>query len=169
MNQSRLVFIISLAVGCLLVLSATASEGYNLPNLNPFSGKKKSASGSIGDTGTGATTIPSADGSLEADPPKTSKTAKPAKAAPAKPSTWQKLNSGTQAFFAKSSSVLMPWGKKKTPATPVTGTRKVYSGSSIAPKPAEKKSLYSSLFGAGEKKKEPETVNEFIGQPRVPF
>jgi hypothetical protein len=164
-NQSHFVLSLSLIAGCLFAAPGAASEGFKLPN--PFSSKKKSAS-NLGDEGKGATTIPTAGGSLDTETPK-SKTAKPPKAAPAKPSTWQKLNSGTQSFFAKSSSALNPWAKKKTPPPPATGTRKVYSGSSIAPKPAEKKSLYSSLFGTNEKKKEPETVNEFIGQPRVPF
>jgi hypothetical protein len=168
-NQSRIVLLISLTLGCLIAFPASAGEGFKWPSLNPFSSKKKSMS-DIGEEGTGTTTIPSAGGSIDDDPPKTTKTTKTSKAAPAKPSTWQKLNSGTQAFFAKSTSMLNPWGKKKTPATPVTGTRKTYNGSSITPKPPEKKPFYSSLFGASEKKKkEPETVNEFIGQPRVPF
>ena len=81
------------------------------------------------------------------------------------------MNSGTQTFFAKSKNVLMPWSKSKPPKPPaqITGTTKVYPGSYSSKKPAAKKSIFGSMFGTGEEKEEPSTVEDFIGQPRPPF
>lgn len=159
---SRCTLPLVVAVCSLLVVPAWAGEGFSL---NPFA-KKKTTTAKFDDDGPGATTIPAAGGGAA---PKT--TEKLPKKTSNQPSTWQKFNAGTQTFFAKSKGVLMPWSKSK-PAKPpakLTGTTKVYDGSASAKKPAAKKSMFESIFGGGETKEEPSTVEDFIGQPRPPF
>ena len=91
MNKSRFTWSFVFVACSLLALPAWGGEGFSLPNLNPFAAKKKTKS-TFGDDSPGATTIPSAGG--------VSPTNTGVKKTPAKPSSWQKLNSGTQTFFA---------------------------------------------------------------------
>ena len=160
MNKHRFTLPLVLAACCLLATSAAAAEGGF--SLNPFASKKKPPAKAMSDEGPDGTTIPAAGG--------TSSESKPKKKTSAKPSSWQKFNAGTQNFFAKSKDVLMPWSKSKPakPAAQTTGTTKTYSGSSLSQKPAKKSTMFGNMFG-GDDQDEPNTVEDFIGQPRPPF
>jgi hypothetical protein len=84
---------------------------------------------------------------------------------PAKPSTWDKVTSGTKGFFAKTRQVLMPWsvGDKVIVTQPPTGSN---LRTATRPERDDKpKSLIPSWLQSKPEEKPVESVNDFLSLP----
>jgi hypothetical protein len=79
----------------------------------------------------------------------------------AQPSTWDKMTRSTKEFFSKTYDLLTPWDNhKSSPPKPPT-----HSGTGRGPSSNKSSSWWP--WSKTEESKEPQTVNEFIAQPRV--
>jgi hypothetical protein len=87
-------------------------------------------------------------------------------AASKKPSTWDKVNSGTKSFFSKTKSVLMPWSHDSdSPSrTKNVGDSRRNAYAPAKPKQTEKSS-FSSWFGPDKEEEKVESVNDFLKLP----
>jgi hypothetical protein len=140
-NQRFLAFVLPLL--CVLILPAFVSaEGWNL---NPWAKKKA-------DSGLYPSTYKSSSSSFGK-----------------KPTTWQKVSTGTSNAVSKTTSALNPWKKDtKTPAK-VTGSRRPVNMG----KQESKSTWYkpTTWFQKDDTVKpgEPQSVNQFLNQKRVPY
>lgn len=89
------------------------------------------------------------------------------------PTTWNKFTSGTKDLFSKTKQTLMPWSdEEESPSArrPAPPPRRTASRSTARSKSqgnsSEKKSFFS-WFSKREEEKGPETVTDFLRQPRV--
>jgi hypothetical protein len=139
--------LVSIVATLLLLGTPTAAlaEGWGLPNLNPFAAKSKK---------------PASNFASQRKP---------------QPSTWQKLSKGTASTWNKTTSALTPWKTETTGQPRVTG-----NGARMASKPAKSKTSQASgatwykphtWFSSEEKPatRQPGSVPDFIGQPRIPY
>jgi hypothetical protein len=144
-----------MAVASLVAISfasvAAAEEGWSVSKLNPFkkSSAPKRAHANVSDEKSG---IGLPHMSL---PGLSSKSAAPKRKS--EPSTLAKMNQGTKDFFGKTKDVLMPWSKSSTKSA-------VHNGSSK--KPAKKKSFLTSWIPQKKVEKKPQTMRDFLGDPR---
>lgn len=89
------------------------------------------------------------------------------------PSTWEKFSTGTKDLFSKTKQTLMPWNQEDTVSSsrkPGQPPRRTPPKSAARVKAktasAEKKPLFP-WFSKAEEENPPETVNDFLSQPRI--
>lgn len=86
------------------------------------------------------------------------------KPASKEPSTLDKLNSGTKAFFSKTADFLTPWDNDPSPTRrSATGSRTAKSNSSS--RNSQEKGMFSWLYRK-EEEQEIKTANDFLKLPR---
>ena len=162
MNRSRYRLLASGLVLSMVVTASAAEPGWKLPNLNFFS-KKNS------DTSTNRHTHKKSTGLAF---PKINLWPSQRRATGSRsgqPSTWSRLNRGTKTFFKKTKEALAaPWiaASEKSKSSHRNSARR---HSSVSRKhPEKKKSFFASWFQEEEPKK-PQTITDFLNQPRPGF
>jgi hypothetical protein len=76
------------------------------------------------------------------------------------PSTWTKMSRNTKTFFSRTYDVLTPWDTDAEKARSPKSTRNASKSDN------QGKSLFSSWWSAEEEPKKPQTVSEWLKQPR---
>ena len=154
MTHTRLTLSIFCLVCTVIVTSVTAEEQWKLPNLNPFNKSEKPARGAD----QGGSKIPTLDLS--------SGFGAPTRKRSSEPSTWTKVTQGTKSFFSKSYDVLTPWDTKAEKAR-AQRARSPLQFSNTGRQKKEKKSFLTSwLPEKEEERRQPQTVSEWLAQPR---
>jgi hypothetical protein len=76
------------------------------------------------------------------------------------PSAWTKMSRNTKNFFSRTYDVLTPWDTDAEKARDRKSTRNSSKSNN------QEKSLFSSWWSAEEEPKRPQTVSEWLKQPR---
>lgn len=161
MNNVRRIIVTFVAVMLGAVHQGYAQAGRTLPSLNPFAGHDRASQNHDADGPNKRSFLPSL--------PRTSILGK---RQPGQPSLWQKVNQNTKAFFAKAVNVLT-FGRIRPRARPqpkVTGTQRVYPGGAhLARRKTDRPSGLFPWLRPNKQEQRPETVTNWLKQPRVPF
>ena len=149
-------------------VAASADDGWQMPNLNPFAKKGgPPTSARVSDSSGGAWKMPSLM-------PKS----KPATAArrPAQPSAWQKMTTSTKQFWSTTADTLNPFNDANDkPQQPIsaTGSGSYFSQTSNRKTPKAKSNSFLPSWPSSETKPEepaePNSVNSFLSLPRPGF
>jgi len=147
-QQVFTVMLFVMVVSCAYPLRA--GDDWSLTKLNPF--KKKSsepqrAQASLSDEDSRDAGFPDLFSQAAGQ---RDRTAPPAD----DPSAWDRMSEGTKAFWGKTKNVLMPWNKKSK----ASRTRS-----------AKKPSIFTSWLLPKKQPQRPQTVKDFLGQPRPGF
>lgn len=163
-NNLKAPFIV--AAVCLLVAasSSQAWEGFKMPNLNPFAKKSTTTKYHLSDSRSTRSWVPSL--------PKVNLLPK---RKPGQPSTLGRVGRQAQGIVSKTTSALNPF-KKKSQMPPVspkfTGSRRTYSGSTMASKSDTSKEpnwLIKLLTYEKVDSDKVETTNDFLRLKRPGF
>jgi hypothetical protein len=145
-SKSPLVFLVVASLLC-LNMTAWGSDGWKMPNLNPFPSKPARSPARP------------AQKSSWWSPPKMPGflSTPPRRPGPSQPSMFSKMTQGTKSAMSKTYDVLTPWDNKK-PKKPAT---QISSGGNSS-------NSQGGFFGWFTPKEEPRTptVNEWLNQPR---
>lgn len=144
MKQGRFVVVLS-CMALFMGVNSTRADGFEFPNLNPFSSKAQPSRSRVSDQKPSGIALPTL-------PTMKLPTMRVSPARRNTPTTWQRMQKGTSQFF----SSISPWGK-----TP----RRVRAKK----KPASNKSAFSWLFSPKKKQKEIRDVNDFLSLPRPDY
>jgi hypothetical protein len=139
----------------LLTFVCRADDGWKMPNLNPFAAKDRT-SGRASSPPTSGWHMPKIWPSA------------PAKGKKTQASTLHKMTTGTQKMISKTADALTPWDNKKpSPPPKITGSNSIFTQQS-QPKKEEKSGsiLPASWWSSDSEPKKPQSVNEFLAQPR---
>jgi hypothetical protein len=186
-DMNRTIWLMALTLLAVsLARSIVADEGgFKLPSFNPFassdsndrpsSSSERTVSRDKGETSSegglawpGLPKLPSLP-KLSLPSLTTTQTVSSKRPTPQEPSMWDKVQSGSKTFYAKTKQTLMPWtaddtGTQKTSTTRRPARTSVRSKNKTASKP-----FFSSWFRAKEDEKPIQSVNDFLEQPRVPY
>jgi hypothetical protein len=152
-------FLVALLLATFSPLLVIGEEStWKMPNLNPFASPGSSSSRS--------SSAPTSGWKFPKLWQTTKSPARPKPKPANQPSTWSRMTTGTQQFFAKTADTLTPWDNKKPAASPtITGSNSFFTHN----KPKDKESsgiAPASWWGTEKKDDSPKSVNEFLSQPR---
>ena len=148
MNQLRW---IAVAIALQGMPAIVLAEGWKMPSLNPFARNSHPAHVRPANDEEGTWWKPK----LPSLPSSRSRGS-------AQPSTWSRMTRGTKSAWAKTTDVLNPFDDGRDKPQAVTGYNTAFTKPS-ARKQAEKKSSWWPSWGT-EKPKQPQTVQDFLGQ-----
>jgi len=160
LSLSSLSFVVAVLLAILSPYSASGEDSsWKMPNLNPFASKGKPSSRRPSSAPTSGWHMPKLLQTTKTPVRPKSKAANP-------PSTWSRMTTGTQQFFAKTADTLTPWDNKK-PAPPpkITGSNSIFTQQS-KPKDKDSGGITPASWWSSEKNDSPKSVNDFLSQPR---
>ena len=150
MNQPRWIAVAVLLLG--MLPAAAVGQGWKMPNLNPFArNDSHPANVRMADDENAPWWKPKFPSVTASRTRKSSQ-----------PSTWTKISRGTRSAWSKTTDALNPFNDANDKPKPITGYNTAFSRPS---RRTEEKSSWWPSWGAEEPKR-PQTVQDFIGQPR---
>ena len=168
MRLSFIVVLVSLFIFALPAAASAEEGGSMLPNLNPFSFKKRQrkapTSTRVSDSKAGGWKMP------RLWPSKQDQQVAQRRPTGA-PTALQKMNAGTKQFFSETADTLNPFNdaNDNPPPAKVTGSSSMFRQASKKPEAKSTSFLPSWPWGAKEEEKKPKTVSEFLMQPKPDF